>query len=166
MRPQRSRQRLPDQLYGVDATLRWKPLRRSICHSLILRSEFIWSLRQQTTVEQRAFGFYDSVDYQLGRRWFLGGHYDRSDRSRFDTLTDSGGSLVLTYAPAEFSRMKGQYRFTRYANGVDANELLMQVQFSLGAPEVDTISLYCLFLISVSGLNRPVQSHAAAKQSV
>ena len=34
-------------LYGVDATLRWKPLRRSIYHSFVGRSEFIWSDRQQ-----------------------------------------------------------------------------------------------------------------------
>jgi hypothetical protein len=121
------------QLYSIDATMRWKPLRRSIYHSWVLRSEFIWSRRQQTPVEQRAFGFYASADYQLGRRWFLGGRYDRSDRSRFDNLTDTGGSLVLTYGPTEFSRVRGQYRFTRYANSLDTHELLMQVQFSLGA---------------------------------
>jgi hypothetical protein len=121
------------QLYGIDATMRWKPLRRSIYHSFVLRSEFVWSQRQQTPVEQRAFGFYASADYQLGRRWFLGGRYDRSDRSRFADLTDSGGSLVLTYGPTEFSQMRGQYRLTHYANGIDTHELLMQVQFSLGA---------------------------------
>jgi hypothetical protein len=121
------------QLYGIDATLRWKPLRRSLYNSFVLRSEFIWSLRQQIPVEQRAFGFYTSIDYQLGRRWFLGGRYDRSDSSRFADSTDTGGSLVLTYGPTEFSQVRGQYRFNRYANGIDAHELLMQVQFSLGA---------------------------------
>src|SRR6266571_1194101 len=69
------------QLYGIDATLRWKPLRRSIYHSFVGRGEFIWSQRQQLPFEQRAFGFYTSADYQLGRRWFLGGRYDHSDRS-------------------------------------------------------------------------------------
>jgi hypothetical protein len=121
------------QLYGIDATMRWKPLRRSIYHSLTLRSEFIWSQRQQIPIEQRAFGFYTSADYQLGRRWFLGGRYDRSDRNRFADLTDTGGSLVLTYQPTEFSQLRGQYRLARYANGIDAHELLMQLQFSLGA---------------------------------
>jgi hypothetical protein len=121
------------QLYGIDATLRWKPMRRSIYHSFILRSEFIWSRRQQLPAEQRAFGFYTSADYQLGRRWFLGGRYDRSNRSRFANATDEGGSLVLTYQPSEFSQVRGQYRFTRYAENIDTHELLMQVQFSLGA---------------------------------
>src|SRR2546428_886935 len=121
------------QLYGIDATVRWKPLRRSIYHSFVGRGEFIWSQRQQVPTEQRAFGFYTSADYQLGRRWFLGGLYDLSDRSRFANLTDKGGSLVLTYWPSEFSQIRGQYRHTSYADNISANELFMQVIFSLGA---------------------------------
>jgi hypothetical protein len=120
-------------LYGIDATLRWKPLRRSIYHSFIARSELIWSQRQQLPSEQRAFGFYTSGDYQLGRRWFLGGRFDRSERSRFANLTDQGGSVVLTYWPSEFSQIRGQYEFTKYAEGINSNQLLMQVIFSLGA---------------------------------
>jgi len=121
------------QLYGVDATLRWKPLRRSIYHSFVARTEVIWSQRQEPAGEQRAFGYYVSGDYQLGRRWFLGGRYDWSDRSHFATATDKGGSVVLTYWPSEFSQIRGQYRFTNYAENIKTNELLMQVQFSLGA---------------------------------
>jgi len=121
------------RLYGVDSTVRWKPLRRSIYHSFVLRSEFIWSQRQQLPFEQRAFGLYTSVDYQLGRRWFVGGRYDRSGRNRLANTTDTGGSIVLTYWPSEFSLVRGQYRFTRYAGNIDTHELLMQVLFSLGA---------------------------------
>ncbi|HET7183558.1 MAG TPA: hypothetical protein VFI82_02665 [Terriglobales bacterium] len=121
------------QLYGVDATLRWKPLRRSIYHSFVGRSEFIWSRREQMPRLQRSFGWYAAGDYQFGRRWFGGARYDRSDRSHNDGLTDSGTSLVLTYWPSEFSQIRGQYRLTRYAEHLDAHEFLMQLQFSLGA---------------------------------
>ena len=120
-------------LYGIDATVRWKPLRRSIYHSFVGRSELIWSQRQQLPFEQRAFGMYASADYQFARRWFLGGRFDRSDRSRFANLVDDGGSIVLTYWPSEFSQIRGQYRFTNYAENKNTNELLMQVIFSLGA---------------------------------
>lgn len=120
-------------LYGVDASLRWKPLRRSIYHSFVARSEFIWSQRQEPTAEQRAFGMYASGEYQLARRWFLGGRYDWSDRARDANLTDKGGSVILTYWPSEFSQVRGQYRFTDYAEGRKSNELLFQVLFSLGA---------------------------------
>jgi len=120
-------------LYGVDATLRWKPLRRAIYHSFVARSEFIWSQRQQNPFEQRAFGLYASGEYQLKRRWFLGGRYDWSDRAREANLTDKGGSVIVTYWPSEFSQIRGQYRFTDYAGDHKANELLMQVLFSMGA---------------------------------
>ena len=121
------------QLYGIDATLRWKPLRRSIYHSFVGRSEFIWSQRQQFPSEQRAFGFYTSGDYQFGRRWFTGGRFDWSDRSHFANLTDKGAAATLTYWPSEFSQVRGEYRFTHYAENRDANELFMQLIFSLGA---------------------------------
>ena len=120
-------------LYGIDATVRWKPLRRSIYHSFVGRSEFIWSQRQQFPAEQRAFGMYASGDYQTGRRWFVGGRFDRSSRSEFANLNDQGASVVLTYWPSEFSQVRGQYRFMHYAGNIDTHELLMQFMFSLGA---------------------------------
>jgi hypothetical protein len=141
-------------LYGVDSTLRWKPLRRSIYHSFIGRSEFIWSQRQQPTVAlatpgtapglQRAFGYYASADYQFARRWFAGVRYDHSDRSHNASLTDQGGSFVITYWPSEFTQIRGQYRVTSYdrilatptsplINGAITNEFRIQINFSLGA---------------------------------
>ena len=121
------------QLYGTDATIRWKPLRRAIYHSFVSRTELIWSRREQPVAVQHAFGLYTSGDYQFARRWFVGGRYDRSDRPDKASLTDSGFSTVLTYWPSEFSQIRGQYRFARYADGRDGNELRFQFQFSLGA---------------------------------
>jgi hypothetical protein len=137
-------------LYGVDATYRWKPLTRAIYKSFVARSEFIWRQQQQpgsllacappavcpanTAVGfQRAFGYYASADYQFARRWFVGGRVDDSDRPFNAHLNDKGGSAVLTYWPSEFAQVRGQYRFTRYAGNLDAHELFMQLQFSLGA---------------------------------
>ena len=120
-------------LYGVDATLRWKPLRRAIYNSFVARSEFIWSQRHEPMFEQRAFGMYASGEYQFKRRWFVGGRFDWSDRARAADLTDKGGSVILTYWPSEFSQIRGQYRFTDYSGDHQANELLLQLLFSLGA---------------------------------
>ena len=49
------------------------------------------------------------------------------------SLHDTGQSLTLTYWPSEFSQVRGQFRRTRYAEGVTANEFLFQFQFSIGA---------------------------------
>ena len=127
------------QLYGLDATLRWKPLRRSIYHHFLARTELVWSHRDQLSAAlllpetQRAFGFYTSGEYRLNRRWTVGARYDRSDRARQANLTDSGFSALLTYWPSEFSQVRGQYRFARYAEKQDANELRFQFLFVLGA---------------------------------
>jgi hypothetical protein len=120
-------------LYGVDATFHWTPLRHTIYHNFVGRAEFVWSRRDQLPLQQRAFGFYTSGDYRLNRRWTVGGRYDRSGRARTSNLTDQGFSAVLTYWPSEFSQIRGQYRYTRYAEHLEGNEFLFQFQFSLGA---------------------------------
>lgn len=121
------------QLYGLDATLRWKPLRRSIYQSFLARSEFVWSRREQSPALQRAFGFYTSAEYRVNRRWTVGGRFDLSDRARDAAQRDKGFSALLTYWPSEFSQIRGQYRWASYAEGVNANELRFQFLFVLGA---------------------------------
>jgi hypothetical protein len=121
------------QLYGVDATFRWRPLQRSIYRSFVGRSEIIWSRREQLGPTQLSAGFYVSGDYQFARRWFGGARFDHSERATDATLADTGQSLLLTYWPSEFSQIRGQYRHTHYATSEVANELLFQVQFSIGA---------------------------------
>jgi hypothetical protein len=125
-------------LYGADTTLRWKPLRRAVYNSLMWRNEFFLSQRDQlltgTTRETvHAFGVYSSLNYRVNQRWTVGGRFDRSDRSTNSAFTDTGFSSIITYWPSEFSQIRGQYRFGRYAGDLNANEFLMQVLFVLGA---------------------------------
>ena len=130
-------------LYGTDATVRWRPLQRSIYHSFVGRSEVIWSRRDQPNGLQRSLGYYISGDYQFARRWFAGLRYDWSNLANNSSLRDRGQSAVLTYWPSEFSQIRGQYRRTQYATDPNAvlpnsvipvaNELLFQVQFAIGA---------------------------------
>ena len=125
--------RFVTNLFGVDATFRWRPLERSIYHSFIGRSELIISRQDQFSGVQNATGFYLAGEYQMSRRWFTGLRFDRSDRAEDASVHDSGVSLILTYWPSEFSQLRGQVRRTNYAEGVSANELLFQVQFAIGA---------------------------------
>ncbi len=120
-------------LYGIDATLRWKPLRRAIYHSFMWRNEFVWSRRDQLPTQQRAFGMYSAAEYRVNRRWTLGGRFDWSERPMDARQMDSGFSALLTYWPSEFSQIRGQYRFTRYDGKQDANELRFQFLFVMGA---------------------------------
>jgi hypothetical protein len=130
-------------LYGADATLRWKPLRRAIYNSFLFRTELFWSNRDQLSPlsvfqTQHAFGMYSHAEYRLNRRWTLGGRFDRSGHATNASLTDTGFSGILTYWPSEFSQIRTQYRYghlwddanLRYT---DANELLFQFLFVMGA---------------------------------
>lgn len=130
-------------LYGADATLRWKPLRRAIYHSFMFRTELFWSARDQLSPlnlfqTQHAFGMYSSAEYRANRRWTIGGRFDRSGRATNANLTDTGFSGILTYWPSEFSQIRGQYRYGHLwdvtnARYTDANEFLFQFLFVMGA---------------------------------
>src|SRR6266851_5322484 len=130
-------------LYGADATLRWKPLRRAIYKNFLFRTELFWSARDQLSPlnafeTQHAFGMYSSAEYRVNRRWTVGARFDRSGRATNANLTDTGFSGILTYWPSEFSQIRGQYRFGHLAlaNPEDfsnANEFLFQFLFVMGA---------------------------------
>jgi hypothetical protein len=107
----------------------------------------------------KPFGFYVSGDYQINRRWTFGGRFDRSQRGQclptnpagpttscyqypsgsafvpgtVPLLQDTGGSFQLTYVPSEFSLIRTQFRRAKYGEGLTANEILFQFQFSMGA---------------------------------
>ena len=121
------------RLAGIDATFRYRPLRRAIYRRFQARTELFWSRRGQEAGTVHAFGMYGSGEYQFARRWFAGARYDWSERAYDASLVDKGPSLVLTYWPSEFSQIRGQYRRTRYAEDVTANEFLFQFLFSIGA---------------------------------
>jgi hypothetical protein len=123
------------KLFGIDATIRYRPLRRAIYRRFMGRTELIWSHRGQQPLgdDVSAFGMYASGDYQFAQRWFAGVRFDRSERAYDASLVDKGPSFLLTYWPSEFSQIRGQYRRTKYAEGVTANEALFQFLFSIGA---------------------------------
>ena len=130
-------------LYGADATLRWKPLRRAVYKNFLLRTELFWSARDQLSPvnifqTQHAFGLYTSAEYRVNRRWTVGGRFDRSGHATAADLTDTGFSGILTYWPSEFSQIRGQYRFGHLAvanpgDFSNANEFLFQFLFVMGA---------------------------------
>lgn len=125
---------LDRRLFGVDATFRYRPLRGTGYRRLNLRSELVWS-RQELPDGDRttAFGVYGLANYQFARRWYVGGRVDRSGRQFDGDAVDTGGAVFLTFAPSEYSLLRGQYRRINYSGGITANEFLFQLNFSIGA---------------------------------
>jgi hypothetical protein len=121
------------RLVVLDATWRYRPLQRAIYRRALVRTELMWSRREQAEGVASAFGAYGQGDYQFARRWFAGVRFDYAERPATPALADRGASVILTYWPSEFSQIRGQYRRTRYAERVTAHEVLFQFQFSIGA---------------------------------
>ena len=119
------------QFGGIDVTYRWKPLSRGIYNSLIYRFEGLVNKRDD--FDRNLTGFYTSLDYQLAQRWFAGVRIDRADRLLGERFTDKGISTTLTFWPSEFSQIRGQLRHTSYGGLKSVNELLLQLQFAIGA---------------------------------
>jgi hypothetical protein len=116
-------------IQGVDATLRWKPLRTATYRSASLRAEAIWSHREDPLLPQRGEGWLVSGEYQFLKRWFA----TRATRGRITPTTlprDRGLAALVTFWPSEFSRVRTEVRRRSYANGETADEVL-QVQFAI-----------------------------------
>ena len=120
------------RLFGADATFRYRPLRRSIYTHFLARAEAAWSRRSELS-GPAAFGAYGYLEYQFARRWTAGARFDTAERALDPTMRDKGASLLVTYAPSEFSLVRGQYRHTRFGEGPRSNEFLFQFLFSIGA---------------------------------
>ena len=122
-----------NQFAGLDVTYRWKPPQRGLYNSFIGRLEAISNKRGDA--DSTLHGFYASADYQLSRRLFTGIRLDSADRFvNGATPNDRGVSATLTFWPSEFSQLRGQLRRMRYGDvGKSVNELLLQLQFSIGA---------------------------------
>ncbi len=124
-------------LAGIDVSFRWKPLQQGLYRSLLVRGEWMTSERERAAgATVRADGWYALAQYQLGRRWNAGYRHDESDHADDATLRDRGDSAILTFLPSEFSMVRTQLRQNRYAQPggtVKATELLVQLQFVIGA---------------------------------
>jgi hypothetical protein len=121
------------RLLGADATLRWRPLQRSIYTSILVRGEAVWSRREEPAGTVDAFGAYGYFGYQFARRWTAGVRLDTSERAETAGVRDRGGSFILTYKPSEFSLVRAQYRRTTFGEEEPVNELLFQFLFAIGA---------------------------------
>jgi hypothetical protein len=121
------------RLEGVDATLRWKPLRTATYRSASFRGEFIRSRREDPLGDQTADGWFLSGEYQLAKRWFTGARIEAAGHADDAAQTDRGKAVVLTFWPSEFSQLRGELRRREYADGETADEVLFQLQFAIGA---------------------------------
>lgn len=119
------------RLQGIDATIRFKPLRTASYRGASFRGEFIRSRREEIAGSHPS-GWFVSGEYRLARRWFAGARVEAADHPDDSSARDRGQAVLLTFWPSEFSQLRGELRRRLFAGGPTATELLLQVQFAIG----------------------------------
>ena len=119
---------------GLDLTFRWKPLQQGNYRSLTVRGELLSSRREGEDGDtQDALGWYLSGEWQLARRWFVGGRIEAAEHADDASISDTGAAAILSFYPSEFSQLRGELRRRRYAGATTATELILQLQYAIGA---------------------------------
>ena len=138
-------------LYGVDATLRWRPLQQGLYRSFIAQVEVMRQANERfpggVVVDDvpvaylgpmtDATGLYAFARWQFGRRSYLGGRYDRV-ASPTGTAALRAASGYLEFFPSEFSKILLGYERILGGGatiGYDDDSLdrfLVQLSFALG----------------------------------
>lgn len=132
--PNNSKPDARTRLEGLDLAYRWKPLQTGSYRSAIFRGEVYRSRRDQPGGVQTALGWYASGEYQLAKRWFVGARLEAADHADDESVRDTGAAGILTFWPSEFSQLRAELRRRHYGlTDYTANELLLQLQFAIGA---------------------------------
>ncbi len=128
------------RLQGLDVTYRWKPLQHGNYRSLVLRAELFGSERERPEGTVKATGWFASAEVQLARRWWIGVRGEAAGHAQDTSIKDTGTAATLTFWPSEFSQLRAEIRQRRYGgpntagpSDYTANEVLLQLQFAIGA---------------------------------
>ena len=121
-------------IFGVDLTYKWKPLDRGLYKSFIWQSElFLVNKDIGAPEKSNATGFYSYLRWQLGRRWYLSGRYDRAESIEIGNDLEEKYVAVLTFYPSNFQTVRFQSTTTKESNGATNTILSFQLNFAIGA---------------------------------
>lgn len=121
-------------IYGVDLTYKWKPLDRGLYKSFTWQSElFLVNKDIGAPEKSNAAGFFSYLTWQIGRRWYISGRYDRAES--IETVNDLEEKYVtaLTFFPSNFQTVRFQSTTTKESKGATNTILSFQLNFAIGA---------------------------------
>jgi len=124
-------------LAGGDFYLKYMPPNRVANYfALSLQSEYFWrhTLAAGTTAAMTDAGFYAQIVAQLARRWHLGVRFDQLGipASAMQPKGDRLSAMAM-FTPSEFSRVRLQGDREKVDVGGPVYELLLLLEFSMGA---------------------------------
>lgn len=116
-----------------DLTLKWKPLRENRYRSLEWTTEALFSHRSDSAKTVKSVAFYTFLNYQIAKRWFLGGRYDYSQFPDNSKDSEKAYSGILGFYATEFQKLELQYQRGFPAGRKTFNRILARLVFVIGA---------------------------------
>ena len=122
------------QAIGLDLTVKWRPLRQSTEKALIWQNEYIYFNRErERDPSSSGGGLYSSLQYQFARNWWIQGRYDLLGVPQVDDGRKHRWTTLLALVPSEFSALRLQHSYTTQSRGKSVNEILLQMNFTIGS---------------------------------
>ncbi len=94
------------QLYGLDASYKWKPLSAGEWHSFLIGGELFASQLDDPALGDDPLGYYAFAQYQLTKGYYLGLRYDHAESLEDEDLETDTLGTYLTYYTTEFLRFR------------------------------------------------------------
>ncbi len=118
---------------AVDLTYKWKPLRQNHYKSFVWMTEALISNRDERAGAITSNAFYTFMDYQISKRWFLGGRFDYSEFPDNSDLNEKAYSIMLNFFTTEFQKIELEFQHGDPAEFDSFNRVLLRAVFVIGA---------------------------------
>jgi hypothetical protein len=117
---------------NVHFELEWKHPVLSQYKSFDWGGEVFLSQREGIEGTEDSIGLYTFAQYQLSRRWFIGGRYDYSQLPTDSSSREWAASGIITFQPSRFSVVRVQYKHTDRNFDENVEEVFFQFRFVIG----------------------------------
>lgn len=125
--------KLATTLAGADVTCKWVPAGQSHYKTIELRSEVVFSRREEAAGDLDRFGFYTYLTSKQGARHWVGLRYGYTELPfSLDKQSEWDISPTIDFWQSEFVMWRAQYSFTSRDYSEDDNSVFLQAVWSMG----------------------------------
>ncbi len=122
---------------GLDVTYRWRPPQEGLYKSLLWQTELLSARKDMESGTESSWGMFSALEYQLAKRWFIGGRYDFSELPDDAGSRENALSAYLTHRQSENCFWRLGYQFSNrnfeVAGREQDHQLWLQLNIGLGA---------------------------------
>jgi zinc transport system permease protein len=119
-------------LENIHFELEWKHPVLSQYKSFDWVGEIFLSQREGIQGTEDSIGLYTFAQYQLSRRWFIGGRYDYSQLPTDSNSREWAISGIFSFKPSRFSTVRVQYKHIDRNFDENVEEVFFQFRFVIG----------------------------------